>query len=487
MRIEELFPEYGLEDKTIEYKGIIKEGKSDDGKNLEIGWLKTIVAFANTDGGKLLIGVEDNTHKIVALDKKTADKTVLMIHRQVKDRIQPNIPYNIKGINIMTGKETRYIIEVDIKKSRNLPVTLHAEGLMGIYVRNFGRTDIASPEQIKDLILLSDNVPFDTAKTDIIYDERKYKKLHLVAEERKSKISVKELISKGAITDDKYVTKGMELFADDYDGLKTKVVATAWPGLTKGGSIVTASEEYIGNLLSVLEKTIGFITAHSANGFKKIETRTVPYVSYPLRAVTEGVVNAIGHRNYYMFGTQIEINIFPDRLEITSPGALLGVRNLYKEKNIASIIPRRRNEVICNILEMCKYMEKKGSGFDFIEEDYNKAGDGFAPFITADSSSFTLTLPDLTYEKGVIDITSDAPDVYAEGILEGKNDLKILSYCYNDKRTVKDIATYVGVTPSTFFRSKVIGRLVKSGYLLETENSPANLYMSNRDKVKLTV
>ena len=42
MRIEELFPEYGLEDKTIEYKEKIKEGKSDDGKNLEIGWLKTI-------------------------------------------------------------------------------------------------------------------------------------------------------------------------------------------------------------------------------------------------------------------------------------------------------------------------------------------------------------------------------------------------------------------------------------------------------------
>ena len=70
-------------------------------------------------------------------------------------------------------------------------------------------------------------------------------------------------------------------------------------------------------------------------------------------------MNAIGHRNYYMYGTQVEVNIFPDRLEITSPGALLGVRELYKEKNIASIILRRRNEIICNILEMCKYMEKK--------------------------------------------------------------------------------------------------------------------------------
>ena len=485
MRIEELYPEYGLEDKKTEYKGIIKEGRDDKGKSLEIGWLKTIVAFANTDGGRLLVGVEDNTHKIVALDKKTADKTILMIHRQIKERIEPEISYDVNGINVKLGEDTRYIIEVVVKKSRSPPVTLHEDGLLGIYVRNFGRTDIASSEQIKDLILLSDNVPFDTGITDVLYNEEKFKKLHVVAAERKTKITEKELISKGAITEDKMVSKGMQLFSDDYDGLRTKVVATVWPGLTKGGSIVTASEEYTGNLLSVLEKTISFISAHSANGFKKMDTKTVPYVSFPARSVTEGVVNAIGHRNYYMYGTQVEVNIFPDRLEITSPGALLGVRELYKEKNIASIIPRRRNEVICNILEMCKYMEKKGSGFDFIEEDYAKSGEEFAPFITADANSFTLTLPDLTFEKGVIDITAESPEVYVEEMLEGKKDLQILSYCYNNKRTVKEIASSIGVTPSTYFRSNVIDRLVSDGFLLEIKQASAKLYTSNMEKVKL--
>jgi len=74
----------------------------------------------------------------------------------------------------------------------------------------------------------------------------------------------------------------------------------------------------------------------------------------------EGIVNAIAHRNYFMNGSQIEINLFKDRLEITSPGALLGVKELQKEKNISSIIPRRRNEIICGVLEYCRYMESKG-------------------------------------------------------------------------------------------------------------------------------
>ena len=85
-----------------------------------------------------------------------------MIHRQTKERIDPAISYDINGIDVEFGEEKRYIIEVIVKKSNNLPVTLHEDGLLGIYVRNFGRTDIASSEQIKDLILMSDNVPFDT-------------------------------------------------------------------------------------------------------------------------------------------------------------------------------------------------------------------------------------------------------------------------------------------------------------------------------------
>ena len=58
--------------------------------------------------------------------------------------------------------------------------------------------------------------------------------------------------------------------------------------------------------------------------------------------------NAVAHRNYFISGSQIEINMFKDRLEITSPGALLGVREIEKETRISSIIPRRRNEVICS-------------------------------------------------------------------------------------------------------------------------------------------
>lgn len=485
MFVEELIDEAFLESKTVEYKGIISEGKDKNGKALELGWLKTLVAFANTEGGKLIVGVEDKTHKVVALDRNKADGIILMVHRLIQEKVDPIIDYEITSIPVKSIVPTRFILCIQVNANKNLPVALHDNGLLGIYVRNYGRTDIASQEQIRDMVLMSDNTPFDTMFTDEIYQKENFSKLFELISNNGDRADEKELISKNIISGDKKLSRGALLFKDNCDDLRTKLVATQWPGVTKGSNIVIASEEYAGNLLEVIKNAIEFIKNHSVNGFKKeIETRT-EYISFPARAVTEGVVNAIGHRNYYIQGSQIEINIFKDRLEITSPGALLGVRELYKEKNISGIIPRRRNEVICEILEICRYMERKGSGFDKIEADYEGRGEEYRPYVSADSHSFTLTLPDLTFTGGVISQTKENPKVYVETVLEGKNDLKVLSYCFGKYRRISEIANHIGVKPSTYFRKNVISRLVEKGLLLERKEENIAVFSANAELVKL--
>ena len=485
MQINEIIDEAYLESRTVEYKGIIEEGKGKDEKPLEIGWLKTLVAFANTEGGSLFVGVEDKTHKVVALDQKLADKVVLMIHRQIRERVEPVIDYDVSSIVIKGQGEPRYVIRVDVRANKNLPVALHDGGLLGIYVRNYGRTDLASQEQIRDLILMSDNTPFDIAWIDEDYKEENYRVLQEVAESRNVKITKKLLISRGIISPQGQVSRGAALFSDACDDPRTKIVMTMWPGITKGGDVISAAEEYTGNLLEGIEKAIQFVKNHSVNGYRKEADKRVEYYSYPARSVTEGIVNAVGHRNYYIQGSQIEVNVFKNRLEITSPGSLLGVRELHEEKDIASIIPRRRNDVICAILEICRYMEERGSGFDKIESDYADYPEAYKPYVSADASSFTLTLPDLTSPAGGVPSQEEAPEVYVEAALSGKNDLKILSYCYNNARTVREIAEYVGVSPSTYFRSKAIARLVDAGFLREIKVGNAVKLASNKEKVFL--
>ena len=484
MLLEDLIPGLNIEDTRNEFKGIIEEGKSEDsGKVKEIGWLKTIAAFANTDGGTLYIGVENKSHTIVSLDHDTADKIVLMIHRQIKQRLEPSIKYKIDSIAINETSQTRYILKIIVEQSKLLPVTLHEENLLGIYVRNYGNSVLATPEQIRDMVLLSDNNPFDQPFTDEKFEISEFSKLFSLYHERTGiELTEKALISIGFMNNEKNLSKGALLFKDNYEEERTRITCTLWPELTKGSSLILASEDFSGNIFDSITFATRFIQNHSVNGFKKEANQRVDYFSYPARSVTEGIVNAVAHRNYFMNGSQIEINMFKDRLEITSPGALLGVKELKKEKNISSIIPRRRNEVICSVLEYCRYMESKGSGFDKIEQDYTGKGEAFKPYISSTGNSFTLVLPNLTFNYGIIDEDS-VPEVHVDGLLEGKNDLKILSYCFKKDHSAKEIADYLGIKASTYFRTEVLGNLVAAGYLMENKTETPVKYLSNPSKV----
>lgn len=481
MLLEEMLPGVNLENSTTEFKGVIREGDRD-----ELRWLRTLAAFANTQGGKLYVGVEDKTHKVVALDHRAADKVSLMVHRQVAEKVDPGLDYSIKEYPLPGSKPTRYVLCVEVRRSKSLPVTVRADGMLGIYIRRFGRTESASAEQLRELVLQSDSIPFDQPLTNEEFRREDFGRLLSLHKERTGEeLTDKELLSLGFMSAEGRLSKGALLFADVCEDERTRMVLTHWPGDTKGSDTVLASQSYVGNLLEAIELAQTFVANHSANGFRKTDTSRVDFIAYPTRSVTEGIVNAVGHRNYFISGAQVEVNVFKDRLEITSPGSLLGVRELVREHDIASIVPRRRNEVICALLTSCRLMEEKGSGFDKIEEDYAGRGMGYAPFVSADSSSFTLTLPDLTYEGGVISDGNDTPDVVTRGVLDVRNGLDVLSYCYRKGRTAAEIARHLGLTPSTYFRRNVLDTLVGQNYLLKRQEGRSFLYTANPQTVYL--
>lgn len=185
MLLEDLIPGINIEDDKTEFKRFLEEGKSEDSdKNKEIGWLKSFAAFANTDGATVYIGVDNKSHNIISMDHETADKQVLLIHRQIKQRLEPAVSYKIESIPVKEKEITRYILKVSIAKSQILPVMLHEDNLLGIYVRNYGNSVLATPEQIRDLVLLSDNNPFDQPFTQKKFLREEFKKLFDLYNER---------------------------------------------------------------------------------------------------------------------------------------------------------------------------------------------------------------------------------------------------------------------------------------------------------------
>lgn len=255
-------------------------------------------------------------------------------------------------------------------------------------------------------------------------------------------------------------------------------------GVSKGANEFYKTQEIKGNLINELKEILNFVESRTANGFIKKDIGRVDLISYPRRSLVEAIVNALAHRNYFISGSQTEVNLYKDRLEIISPGSLANSKWLKDEKNLASILPIRRNEVICDTFYILKLMDERGSGFDKIEEDYKPYGDKYAPFASANNQFFSLTLPDLAHKGGLI-MYNEFPPISTSEPLKGKHDLKILSFCYNKAKSVSEIASMLKINPSSYFRSNVNERLVNEGYLLAIQDESFSKYFTNHNLVNV--
>ncbi len=486
MLIEELIPNVNLENKVVEFKGILQEGENpkDPKHRLEFGWLKEIVGFANACGGSLYVGVDNKTHELLALDHVTVDKIILMVARLVKEHIEPPIVYDFLTHPVPNTKPIRYILEIRVEPTKYPPITLKFDGNGSVFVRHFGETSIATGEEIRDMVACSEFVSFDDRFTQERYREEDFSKLFAYYAKRHAgeKPSLKELISIGFVSTDNRLCQGALLFRDDYSSPRSLVVCSQFLGVSKGDNTFYASKSMQGNLLDEYSFMKEFVQSRSADGFVKTGDGRVPLVSYPENVLREALINALGHRNYFMMGRQIEVNLYKDRLEIISPGSLVGSKDLKEERNLSSIDPARRNEVICNIFTMLDLMEKRGSGFDKIEKAYDGYEDNYLPYASSNSQSFALVLPDLAHDGGMVS-KIDCPNVHTSVPLNGKYDLAILSYCYNERRDAGLIAKHLGVTPSTYFRTSVLEPLVEKGYLRLIKVGRTSFYKSNSEKV----
>ncbi len=483
MKIKELLPEIDNENYNVEFKARLLTGIDKAKNDNELKWLKEIVAFANAQGGTLFVGVNDKTHDLEPMTHSEIDEQARLLYQKIEERIEPDIIFRIKEISLGKSNPDAYILSIHVEKSEKTPVYVHMNGIPVCYIRQFGRVKIASPEQIAQLVVQSTRISYDAVKTDEIYRSEDYQQLQRKYQEANpgKTLDDKALISIGFMDDERHLYKGALLFKDDCKDLITLAKCSVFPGFDKGGNIVSASESYQGCLLDVIEKVTAFIHNHSVTGYQKTDNSRIDLSSFPNRALFEGIINAFAHRNYFIFGSEIQFDIFKDRLEITSPGSLLGGKNLEKEKLISNILPKRRNELICRIFESLHMMEAKGTGFDKIVEDYQKASEAQKPFISCNDDCFTLTLPDLTFQKGVIGETNPYPEIHLPREITSPYDEKILSCCYVKERSILEIASYLQITPSSHLRNDILEKLVQEGYLYKTQKGKAFFYLTNKE------
>ena len=127
--------------------------------------------------------------------------------------------------------------------------------------------------------------------------------------------------------------------------------------------------EFTGSLVSLLQEGEAFVKRNSHKGWFKASDKRIELPDYPERSVTEGIVNALIHRNYMEVGSEVHIDMYDDRLEIYSPGGMFDGVNV-QDRDIMNVPSRRRNPIIADMFSRLSYMERRGSGFKKIIEEY---------------------------------------------------------------------------------------------------------------------
>ena len=249
------------------------------------------------------------------------------------------------------------------------------------------------------------------------------------------------------------LTNAGALIADESPIRQSRVFCTRWNGLDKASGIIDAIDdnEFSGGLINLLQDGMDFVMHNSSKAWRKTPDGREEFPEYPERAVQEGIVNALIHRNYLELGSEVHIDMFDDRIEIYSPGGMISGIPLTRD-NILAIPSKRRNPVIADIFSRLKYMERRGSGFKKIIGDYEKQPNftkDKEPVFNDSYDSFVLTIYNLNYGNVPQDVPQDVPQGYDIG-------LQIKQLIQKDNKiTRKRIAEILGIS------EKTVGRKIK--------------------------
>ena len=479
MLLDEIIKISALESINIECKARLNREDPES-------WLKTIAGFSNAEGGSLFIGVEDKSNKLIGFTRKDVDNERNYFNNQVNEHIFPRPTFKISFISYEVHEKELYVIRVDIAESPIKPIVVKFKNVPSIYMRREGFTNGATYEEIIEMSIKSRKTQFDILDTDYEYKRENFSKLlSFFAEHNSGKeLTDKALQSMGFFTKDKILKNGALLFSDEYSGEKTQVQCSVFSGFNKGSERIVTINKFNGNLIDSIKFMMEFVKIRMNHGMIKLSDSRINLDAYPERALFEGIINALAHRDYFLDGTQIQIDMFKDRLEISSPGSFYQGEKISKTYELSNIISKRRNELICAVFVKCNVMEAAGTGFDKIIQEYADADENHKPYIFSSSDHFTLVLPDLTYEDGIKNDSLPSIDVLPVPQIS-EYDEKILAFCFNHERKASEIADSLGISDSSYYRKNILEPLASKEFLLTKKESNAKVYKTNIAKVRI--
>lgn len=343
---------------------------------------KTVVAFANTSGGELLVGVEEDGTVAGVPD---VDETMLKVTNALRDSIKPDITmFLLCEKREMDGKD---IVAVSVQKGTACPYYLEAKGLRpeGVFVRQGASTVPATGSAILKMIKETDGDDYEAARS--LNQELTFQDAERFFAEEYIPFEQEQKRTLGLVSEDGIFTN-LGLLLSDQCMHTTKLAV--FQGSSK--TVFKDRAEFSGSLFKQMEEIYAYIDRFNRiraefPGLKRVDTR-----DYPPEALREAMLNAIVHRDY-SYSASTFISIFDDRIEFVTLGGLpKGIA--MSDVMMGVSVPRNRR--LANIFYRLHLIEAFGTGMLKIKECY--VGCPGQPAVEASENAFKITLPNVNYE-----------------------------------------------------------------------------------------
>lgn len=344
---------------------------------------KEIIAFANTNGGTIYIGVHDGG-KIVGLDN--ADFVMQQISNALRDSIRPDVSM-FTNIELLQ-EDKKFFIKLTVSQGTKKPYYLSDKGLKptGVYVRSGTISAPASADAIRMMIKMADGDSFEENRS--LVQELTFNRLEEELQRRGLEFTEVHKKNLGILSsDDIYTNMGLLVS----DQCKHSIKFAIFQGTDK--LVFKDRKEFTGSLFTQLTdayKTIDFYNGTKATFRDLLRTDER---DYPEDAIREALLNAIVHRDYSFSGSTF-INLYSNHLEIISLGGLVSGLSLDAAMLGAS---QPRNEKLATLFYRMKFIEAYGTGISKIISCYK--GLPVQPKFENVEGAFRVILPNIHAQK----------------------------------------------------------------------------------------
>ena len=415
---------------------------------------KEIIAFANCNGGKLYIGVQDDGI-VVGLDDP--DATALQISNMVRDAIKPDITMFLHYETLEeNGKK---IVAVDIQRGTDRPYYIAKKGMRpeGVYVRQGYSAVPATDAAIRQMIKETDGDRFEAMRS--MNQELTFETTEKEFQLRKVEFGMQQMRTLKLIDQDGLYSNLAMLLSDQC--VHTIKVAV-FQG--KDQTVFKDRREFAGALMKQMNDVYDYLDFHNQTHATIEKLLRIDVRDYPEIAVREALLNLLVHRDY-AFSASALISIYEDRMEFVSIGGLMPGIDL---EDVMAGISVCRNQDLANVFYRLHLIEAYGTGISKIIGAY--ADEEEKPVIETTRNTFKIILPNINAMREKVRISEpeakeENPETNKEDTQElSSEEEQVLEYAgKHEDFTKNDVVSLLKVSAST--AARVIRGLVERNFL----------------------